>query len=287
MVPVARSLILCAACALPFSAHASGTRILVPAYANPCCAGGPALWSGVNAFAAAQPQQVGVVFNPASGPGSSPVDPNYVDATGHGPLVDLLATGAPVYGYVATTNATKPLATAENEIALYYDDSGYWRGQPIHLAGIFFDEMSNDLANVGYYQSLRDAVRAHDANAYIVGNPGVSGTINPSSQTTYSATDFGSVFNAVLVFENYDDVFAGYGAPTWQNASGAAQLAIVVHTTPDALHMRYAMSRAFTHGAAWLYITDATEPNPYVTLPQFWTEETQLLLDLVFVDGFE
>lgn len=287
MLAIARSLVFCSVCALPLVAHGSGAKLLVPAYANPCCAGGPALWAGVNAFAAAQAQQIGVVFNPASGPGPSPVDPNYVDATGHGALVDLLATGAPVYGYVATTNATKPLATAQSEIALYYDSS-YWRGQPIHLAGIFFDEMSNDLANVGYYQTLRDAVRAHDANAYLIGNPGVSDTINPSNQTTYSDADFGSVFNAVLVFENYDNVFgSGYTAPTWQNANGAAQLAMVVHTTPDALHMRYAMSRAFARGSLWLYITDATEPNPYATLPQFWGLETQLLPDLVFVDGFE
>jgi hypothetical protein len=245
------------------------------------------MWTAVNAFAAAQPSQIGVIFNPASGPGTSPVDPNYVDSTGHGPLVDLLATGAPVYGYVATTNATKPIANAKAEIALYYDTS-YWRGQLIHLNGIFFDEMSNDLADVAYYQALRDAVRQQDAAAYIIGNPGLSSTINPSNQTTYTAVDYGTVFNAMIVFEDYESLFStGYTAPTWENANGAAQLAMVVHTTPDALRMRETMSRAFARDAALLYITDATEPNPYDVLPQFWGAETQLLPDLIFVDGFD
>jgi hypothetical protein len=265
----------------------SGTKLLVPAYANPCCANGPALWTAVNAFAAAYPSQLGVIFNPASGPGTSPVDPNYVDNTGHGPLVDLLATGASVYGYVATTNATKPIANAKAEIALYYDNS-YWRGQSIHLSGIFFDEMSNDLANVAYYQALRDAVRQQDAAAYIIGNPGLSGTINPSNQTTYTAGDYGTVFNAIVVFEDYESLFAdGYTAPTWQNDNGAAQLAMIVHTTPDVVGMQETMSRAFTRSATWLYITDAIEPNPYDVLPQFWVSETQLLPEMIFVDGFD
>ena len=121
-------------CASP-PGHAA--RVLVPAYSNPCCGGGPTMWTAVNAFAAAQPTQIGVVLNPASGPGASPIDPNYIDATGHGPLVDLIATGAPVYGYVATTNGSKPIATAQAEIALYYDNN-YWRGQSIHLFSAFF-----------------------------------------------------------------------------------------------------------------------------------------------------
>ena len=275
------ALLSAALCASPAAA-----RLLVPAYANPCCGGGPTMWTAVNAFAAAQPMQIGVVLNPASGPGASPIDPNYIDATGHGPLVDLIATGAPAYGYVATTNGSKPIATAQAEIALYYD-SNYWRGQSIHLAGIFFDEMSNDLANVPYYGMLRDAVRQHDAGAYIIGNPGLSSTINPSNQMTYTDTDFGTVFDAILVFEDYENLFAtGYTAPTWQNVSGAAQLAMIAHTTPDALHMREAMSRALTRHAAWLYITDATEPNPYDALPAFWSQETLLLPQLIFVDGF-
>ena len=287
MASIVRSLLGYAALAASSAACASGAKLLVPAYANPCCGGGPALWTAMNAFAAEQPQEIGVVFDPASGPGASPVDPNYIDDSGQGPLVDLLATGAPVYGYVATTNATKPIATAQAEIALYYDRN-YWRDRPIHLAGIFFDEMSNDLANVPYYQMLRDAVRQHDAAAYIIGNPGLGATLNPSSQTTYTDADFGTVFNAILVFEDYDSAFAGgYIAPTWQNAAGAAQLAIIVHITPDALHMREAMSRALTRNAAWLYITDATEPNPYDALPQFWAQETQLLPELIFVDGLD
>ena len=268
-------------------AGAVTARLLVPAYANPCCANGPAMWSGVIAFAAAQPQELGVIFNPASGPGSGPVDPNYLNDAGQGPLADLLATGAPVYGYVATTYGAKTLVAAQAEIAQYYS-STYWRGSTIHLSGIFFDEMSNDLANVAYYRSLRDAVRQLDANAYIIGNPGVGATVNPSGQVVYTDDDYGTVFNALLVYEDYESMFAtGYTVPSWRNASGAAQLAMFVHTTPTEVRMRVAMSRAFSRGAAWVYITDAVLPNPYDILPGFWTSEITLLPELIFVDEFE
>lgn len=57
--------------------------VLFPAYANPCCGGGPAMWSALIATAGAPARPFGlhVVFDPASGPGAS-VDPNYIDATG-------------------------------------------------------------------------------------------------------------------------------------------------------------------------------------------------------------
>ena len=47
------------------------------------------------------------------------------------------------------------------------------------------------------------------------------------------------------------------------------------------------MSRVFSRGGAWLYVTDAVLPNPYDILPGFWTSETTLLPELIFVDEFE
>lgn len=268
-------------------AGAVTARLLVPAYANPCCGNGPVMWSGIIAFAAAQPKELGVIFNPASGPGGGPVDTNYLNNAGQGPLADLLATSVPVYGYVATTYGAKTLAAAQAEIAQYYS-STYWRGSTVHLSGVFFDEMSNDLANVAYYRSLRDAVRQLDANAYIIGNPGVGATVNPSGQVVYTGDDYATVFNALLVYEDYESLFAtGYTVPAWTNTSGAAQLAMFVHTTPTEVRMRVAMSHAFSRGAAWLYVTDAILPNPYDILPGFWTAEITLLPELIFVDEFE
>ena len=53
--------------------------------------------------------------------------------------------------------------------------------------------------------------------------------------------DFGTVFNALLVYEDSESLFAtGYTVPAWTNASGAAELAMFVHTTPTEGRMRVA-----------------------------------------------
>ena len=279
MLRVGAALAMACACA-----NAQAARLLVPAYANPCCGDGPAMWAGLIALGTTSPDELGVVFNPASGPGTQ-VDPNYLDDSGQGVLADLLATGAPVYGYVATSYAGKPLATASAEIEKYYS-SVYWRGHPQHLSGIFFDEMSNDLADVAYYQALRDAVRQLDAAAYIIGNPGVSETINPSAQVIYADADYAAVFDALVVFEDVESGFAtGYAPPPW--SAGATQLGMIVHTAPTGAEMRAAMSRALGRAAAWLFITDDVEPNPYDRLPAYWSDEAALLPALIFVDSFE
>jgi hypothetical protein len=243
------------------------------------------MWTALVALGTSDPSELGVVFNPASGPGGTLVDPNYVTDAGAGPLVDLLATGAPVYGYVATGYAGKTVEAASAEIAKYYS-SAYWRGHALRLGGIFFDEMSNDLADVGYYRALRDAVRQLDPGAYLIGNPGLSETINPSQQATWTNADYATVFDSLVVYEDAEPGFAtGYAAPDW--SAGLTDLAMIVHTTPSPGRMRADLSRMLGRGARWLYVTDDVLPNPYDRLPGFWSDEAALLPELIFVDPFE
>jgi len=62
--------------------RADAARLLVPAYANPCCGDGPAMWSGLIALGGSRPQELGVVFNPASGPGGALVEVCRIRTTG-------------------------------------------------------------------------------------------------------------------------------------------------------------------------------------------------------------
>ena len=167
-------------------ASAGAINLLVPAYGNPATADGDAMWSDLIATAGS-PAFTGdlhVIFNPASGPGDA-IEPNYVDANGNGPLPDLRNNGAIIYGYVPTTFGNRAQGDVEADIDKYFDT--LYAGL---IDGIFFDEMSNDLADVGYYQGIRDYVKGKSAAATVIANPGTSFTNNPSGQATYSVADY-------------------------------------------------------------------------------------------------
>ena len=145
------TLVVIVSCVLTVSA-AEPSRILVPAYGNPCCGDGQALWRGL--IQMARPGVLDVILNPNSGPGTIPIDSHYVSADGEsGPLLELSQAGADVHGYVHTSWGQRPLPEVFAEIDRYFD-STYYRGADFQVDGIFVDEMSNDLAKLAYYESI-------------------------------------------------------------------------------------------------------------------------------------
>ena len=203
-------------------APARAIDILFPAYANPCCGGGPAMWSALIATASTpnRPFALRVVFNPASGPGTSP-DPNYLTANGQGPLPSLHAAGAVVYGYVTTSFGTRAPAAVLADIDAYL--IGHYAG---HVDGIFFDEVSTDLAKVGENRSYVAHIRSLRPNAPTIGNPGTPGVLNPSGQTTFNATDYANVFDVLVTFENTGALYrTGYTPPPYLAARPARAFA--------------------------------------------------------------
>lgn len=271
--------------------NAAPLRWLVPAYENPCCRAGPAMWSTLIAAAQARPDELAVIFNPHNGPGASPIDPNYVGTNGQGPLRTLLQTQARVVGYVYTADATRDPALVRADIARYYSGA-YWRGLALRPDGVFFDNVSPDLANVGYYRGLVAYLRTFDANAVAIGNPGVAGTTNPTNQTTYTAADYGAAFDVMVAREDYDTPFNhGYVAPAWLGAPNAAALGFIAHGATTPMRIRVSMSRAFARGAQWLYVTDDVlahaQDNPYDVLSTYWSTQVALVGDLLFADHFD
>ncbi|MFK7769497.1 MAG: hypothetical protein AB8B55_19945, partial [Mariniblastus sp.] len=55
-------------------------KILIPAYANPCCDGGPAMWAQLieSAKDTTRKFELHLILNPASGPAKAR-DPNYLN----------------------------------------------------------------------------------------------------------------------------------------------------------------------------------------------------------------
>ena len=271
----------------PSECSASDVRLLVPAYGNPCCDGGPTMWAQLTDTASVLGPNLLVILNPNSGPGVGLIDPNYVDASGQGPFIDFRNAGGVALGYVRTEWTARSLAEVQSEVDLYYDPA-YWRGAGVQIQGIFFDEMSNDLADVGYYQTLRDHVRGHAAMAGVVGNPGTSFVNNPSGQSIWSVSDYAEAADTLVTFESdADEYFNNYSAPSWVESYPAERFGNIVFGVEDVVQMLDAMSLAKQRKAGYVYLTDDVLVNPYDELASFWPAEVDAAQSLIFADGFE
>jgi hypothetical protein len=211
---------------------------IVPLYSYPT---DPA-WSAIVTAKQAHPTvAVLAVINPNSGPGSSS-DPTYQAG-----ISALAAGGIVVLGYVATTNAQKPLATVEAEVDAY---GAFYTG----LKGIMFDQMSNVPGDEAYYQTLNTYAKGKGYTV-TVGDPG---TDVPDS--------FIGLLDTIIV---YDD--AGLpnlaALPPYYANHPKNSFAIVPYAVP-------ALDSAFVASArqhvGFIYLTNDTLPDPWDTLSPYF-----------------
>jgi len=215
-------------------------RIAIPAYFYP----GPT-WSQAIAGA---PTVGTMVMNPASGPGEA-INTDYV-AT----VAQARAAGIAVLGYVYTSYGDRPLAEVTAEIDAY----ALWYG----VDGIFLDESSSDAADLAYYQAAAAHVRAATARGVVMLNPG-----------TYPAEAYLSVADLVLVFEGAYGAYQSLVVPSWVQKYAASHFAHVVYSASSAARMKQVMKWAKARGAGHVFVTADRLPNPYDTLPSYWTTE--------------
>ncbi|MEZ6132036.1 MAG: spherulation-specific family 4 protein [Planctomycetaceae bacterium] len=267
----------------------SSVNLLVPAYANPASPDGPAFWDGLIAAAASGANEVHVILNPASGPGASPIDPNYVNDTGSGafgPVIDLKAVGGIVYGYVPTGFGSRSLVSVLADIDTYYDPT-YWRGSGVQIDGIFFDEMSNDLADVGYYQTLRDHVRSKTGTKTVIGNPGTTFTTDSSGGSSgFTVNDYANTADILVTFENTGNEYRNnYTPPSWLNDFSDDHFAHVIHSESSVTEALRDISLAGDRKAGLLFITSDTFPNPYDEVSSYWSSNATFTATLAEISG--
>jgi len=218
--------------------------ILAPAYFYPTPGGSD--WDKLTAAAPFVP--ITAILNPDSGPGAQ-VDANYTAA-----VDNLRAAGGKVIGYVHTSYATVPLAQVFAEIK----DYRRW----YHLDGIFIDEMTSDNSkqHINYYEKIDDYVHQLASHWIVVGNPG-----------TNTPEAYLHVANELVLFENgsgYDT----YTPPTWQAQQPATRFANLVYDVSSDATMQTDVQLAASRNTGWVYVTDASLPNPYAALPSYWTD---------------
>lgn len=277
----------------PAKCQETAVRLLVPAYGNPDPnnATGSAMWTQLIESAAVLGPDLLVILNPNSGPGGGLIDPNYVNNSAEGPFIDFRNAGGVAIGYVRTQWATRSLSEVQSEVDEYYDPA-YWRGAGVQIQGIFFDEMSTDLADVGYYQTLRDYVRSFPQTDYVVGNPGTT-SVDTSGQSPYTVSDYAETADILVTFETLaEEYFNNYTPPVWLDSYPAERFAHIAYKLEGGVsQMLQAVALARNRKAGYIYFTDDHMTgeflNPYDELASFWSAEIEAAQGLIFANGFE
>ena len=137
------------------------------------------------------------------------------------------------------------------------------------IHGIFFDEVTNDDANLPYYQQCQAAVRSGQPAAVVVINPGTPVT-----------EGYMGVADVVLTFESdYGAYLKRAADPAWVSKYPARRFYHLVYAVPTVAAMRIAARLSKQRHAGWVYLTPGNLPNPWDTLPvgAYWTGELAAL----------
>ena len=225
-------------------------RVLVPAYFYPV-PNSP--WVRLCAAAAAHPQRISAIGDPANGPGAS-VDPSYTAV-----FQTFRASGGTLLGYVYTSYGARPLA------AVLADIDAWHAMYPVD--GYFVDEMDNTPgAHESYYRAIWQHVHALIPGAPVVGNPGVS---TSPSYLVYQ----GHRVVSTLCIQETGTGFSSWHSDPWVASWPRSNFYALPYATP-ANGWQAAVEHAYAENCGWVYVTDDTRPNPWDTLPAYF--ETML-----------
>jgi hypothetical protein len=229
------------------SVSSSAAELLVPAYFYP--GGKTNYWTKLTGSASTV--RLTAILNPASGPGSS-VDSNYATA-----VAQLRAAGGLVIAYVPTTYGNRTLSDVVADINRY---TSFYA-----VDGFFIDEMTNDstTAHVQYYQSIYNYVKGLNSRYTVVGNPGTN------TQEIYLSLP---TADKLVVFESGFSSYAAYAPAAWQANYSADHFVHMVYGASKA-QLGKVLQGAASRRAGNLFITSDMLPNPYDTLPSYWSDE--------------
>jgi len=236
---------LCAipACELSDVGTSPALHILVPSFIYP--------GSGWDAIASSYPTVGIALLNIDSGPGTGP-ESNFQDQ-----VSAEQGAGVQMYGYVSAAYGDEALSDAETQI----DDYASWYG----VDDIFVDEASTDCALVSsYFQPLYAYIHAHGGQEIL--NPGTS-----TSACYMSATDI------LDTFEGSYSQYLTYSAPSWTTGYPATRFFNEIFDTSTQSDMVNVVSQSLAQNIGWIYVTDAGLPNPYDTLPSYWSDEVSIV----------
>lgn len=191
------------------------------------------------------------VINPSSGPGSSA-------STSYQNLMNKKPAGVKIIGYVYSDYGSRSLASVQADVDKYYA----WYPS---VDGIFVDEADNSSCTVeqNYYRPLYQYIKGKSASATVVLNPG--------------AVTVECYVNSSDILITFEDIFSNYNT-TWHSGHAwevnypASRFWHLVHATSGA-DMATALNLSRQRNAGWVYVTDDVLPNPWDSLPSYWSSE--------------
>lgn len=228
-------------------------RILLPLYVYPEWWDAPAYrWDDVAAQGGTAP--ITAIINPDNGPGIGFPNDDYV----HG-MADLRAGGVQMIGYVYTSYGTRPLTNVLADITAYASST--------NVSGIFLDECANTTNLLGYYTQLYAAIHSQPGFDLVVVNPG---TQLPEPFLSAPAAD------VAVVFE-HESGWPGYATDSYVARHPPIRFAALPYAVSNLALMHEFVDLAVRRNVGWIYVTDDDLPNPWDTLPAYWTNLTALV----------
>lgn len=220
-------------------AATSASGCIVPLYTYPTDVSWTAIVAAQNAHSRVA---VIAIVNPNSGPGSSS-STAYTNG-----IAKLTTAGIRAIGYVHTSYGARAAAEVRGEI-------DQWHTWYPEVAGIFFDEESNDAGGDGYYRDLSAYVKSLGM-PLTVGNPG----------TDTNASYIGAV-DITFVYET-DGLPSDTKLTEWQSRYPIRSIGVI----PYASLLESAWVSKARSAVGYIYVTDDDLPNPWDTLPPFFDD---------------
>ncbi len=225
---------------------ASGAGTIVPLYSYPTASS----WTQIVQAKQAHPSvPVVAIVNVSDGPGTA-VESNFTSG-----IKKLVAAGIVVIGYVSTVYGTRPSSAVKTDIDRW---KSFYPGQ---LTGIFFDEQNNATGGESYYKTVASYAKSLGFT-FTVGNPG-----------TDVPTSYLGVVDAMFIYET-DGLPSLSSLGGWHASYDKKNFGIIPYAV-SSLSASFVASAKQTIG--WIYITSDDLPNPWDTLPSYFT---QLLAEL-------
>ncbi len=163
------------------------------------------------------------------------------------------AAGVTILGYSSTGYGARPLSQIEADVRHYKA----WYG----VTDIFLDEVKGISSQLSYYRKLARYIRGT--------NPGASIWINPGD---FPDPSYMSVSNVVMSFEGKYAQYHNIDVPSWVFDYSPDRFANTIYATSGS-QVGSALTLSKSRNTGYVYVTNGTGQNPYLTLPSYWSTE--------------
>jgi hypothetical protein len=229
----------------PTPPSATCQSIIVPGYFYPSPT---TLWDSASSTSGAVSY---IVANPANGPGTG-LDGAYASA-----IARAQAAGVHVMGYVHTSYGQRSASAVKADIASWKQFYG--------VTDIFFDEASDSPQYLSYYQGLADVVHA---------TPGAKTMFNPGTNVDQGYMAMADIVN---IFEGTASDLARFTPASWVASYPKSRFSYLLYGVTSSSSMTTLLTQTAAMGAGHVYITNDILPNPWDTLPSYWSTEVSLV----------